>query len=157
MNIKCYYSVLLLIQLFLINSINALASDSINVNNNSFFSFDEQIVNGTTGTPLGGFGCGAIKFDANTGTFSAMTVPPADAYDFKNVADAQFQLFTNRNGQIETRNILKAILTHGRPNDDAIWPLHKVDFGSVNGVRIELTGISPLDNKDNNNSPIYLI
>lgn len=37
MNIKCYYSVLLLIQLFLINSINALASDSINVNNNSFF------------------------------------------------------------------------------------------------------------------------
>ena len=64
MNIKCYYSVLLLIQLFLINSINALASDSINVNNNSFFSFDEQIVNGTTGTPLGGFGCGAIKFDA---------------------------------------------------------------------------------------------
>ena len=151
MNIKCYYSVLLLIQLFLINSINALASDSINVNNNSFFSFDEQIVNGTTGTPLGGFGCGAIKFDANTGTFSAMTVPPADAYDFKNVADAQFQLFTNRNGQIETRNILKAILTHGRPNDDAIWPLHKVDFGSVNGVRIELTGISPLDNKDYTN------
>lgn len=151
MNVKCYYSVLLLIQLFLINSINALASDSINVNNNSFFSFDEQIVNGTTGTPLGGFGCGAIKFDANTGTFSAMTVPPADAYDFKNVADAQFQLFTNRNGQIETRNILKAILTHGRPNDDAIWPLHKVDFGSVNGVRIELTGISPLDNKDYTN------
>jgi hypothetical protein len=31
-----------------------------------FFHLMNKIVNGTTGTPLGGFGCGAIKFDANT-------------------------------------------------------------------------------------------
>jgi hypothetical protein len=36
-------------------------------------------VNGTTGAPLGGFGAGAIKFDANTGSFAAMLRPPADA------------------------------------------------------------------------------
>lgn len=57
------------------------------------FSFDEQIVNGTTGTPLGGFGCGGIKFDANTGTFSVMTAPPADAYDFKGKKNASLQLY----------------------------------------------------------------
>jgi uncharacterized protein (DUF608 family) len=36
-------------------------------------------VNGTTGTPLGGFGAGALKFNANTGAFAAMLRAPADA------------------------------------------------------------------------------
>ena len=39
-------------------------------------------VDGTTGTPLGGFGAGAVKFDAKAGTFAATTRPPADQTDY---------------------------------------------------------------------------
>jgi hypothetical protein len=51
-------------------------------------------VSGTTGTPLGGFGAGAVKFNAATGSFAAMTQPPADAYDFVAVGNARFQFFS---------------------------------------------------------------
>src|SRR4051812_7099368 len=51
-------------------------------------------INGTTGTPLGGFGAGGVKFNANDGSFAAMIRPPADAYDFVPVRGAKFQLFT---------------------------------------------------------------
>lgn len=33
----------------------------------------------------------------------------------------------------------------------AIWPLHFVDFGCINGIQISLTGISPLDNQNYEN------
>lgn len=100
---------------------------------------------------MGGFGCGGVKFNAHAGTFAVMTAPPADAYDFTAKKGACFQLYTERNGKTETREKLTASKTNGRPNDDAIWPLHFVDFGSINGIGISLTGVSPLDNQNYEN------
>lgn len=149
MNKKCYWGILFLAVVLSVCLTEIRAS---NIGKDSlFFSFDEQVINGTTGTPLGGFGCGGIKFDANTGKFSVMTAPPADAYDFKGKKNALLQLYTNRSGHVESRNILKASLSNGRPNDDAIWPLHKIDFGCVNGVQVNMIGISPLDNYNYDN------
>ena len=117
---------------------------------NIFAQADMQ-VNGTTGTPLGGFGAGAVKYNANNGTFSAMTQPPADAYDFKMISGAKFQFFAERAGRIQTAEVLKAEQTGGRVNDDAIWPIHNVNFGALNGVGITLKGFSPLDNQNYDN------
>lgn len=108
-------------------------------------------VNGTTGTPLGGFGAGAVKFNAATGTFAAMTQPPADAYDFKAVGGARFQFFSERGGVVRSVETLKAALVAGRPDDDATWPLHRVNFGLINDVQVNLTGFSPLDNRQYDN------
>lgn len=136
--------------LFCLCSQYAIAQGSVK-KTKEFFEFDEQVINGTTGTPLGGFGCGAVKFDANTGTFAVMTTPPADAYDFKSHKGACLH-FTSKRGDKEVKvETLKASLTDGRPNDDAIWPLHRVNFGTVNGVEVKMTGISPLDNQNYEN------
>ena len=43
---------------------------------------DTQQVDGTTGTPLGGFGTGGVKFNARLGSFAALTKAPADANDY---------------------------------------------------------------------------
>lgn len=141
----------ILILYFLFVSFDVFSINVFDQDRKKFFSFDENIINGTTGTPLGGFGCGGIKFNANTGTFAVMTAPPADAYDFMEKKGTCFQLYTERNGKIETRKILTASKTNDRPNDDAIWPLHFVDFGCINGIQISLTGISPLDNQNYEN------
>lgn len=115
-----------------------------------FYAFDETAVNGTTGTPLGGFGCGGIKYNANNGTFSSMTRPPADAFDFTPVKGAAFSVKINAS---ETPIELKATTDRqGLPADDAIWPMHYVDMGRIQGVDIEMKGISPLDKDfDTNN------
>jgi hypothetical protein len=105
-------------------------------------------VNGTTGAPLGGFGAGAVKFDANTGTFAAMLRPPADAYDFERLKDAGFALTTRRAGKVATIPVLKARQVEGKPDDDAIWPLHRVNFGSGDGIAVAMTGFSPFDRRD---------
>ena len=141
----------ILISYFLLISFNAFSINVFDQDRKKFFSFDEKIINGTTGTPLGGFGCGGVKFNAHAGTFAVMTAPPADAYDFTAKKGACFQLYTERNGKTETREKLTASKTNGRPNDDAIWPLHFVDFGSINGIGISLTGVSPLDNQNYEN------
>ncbi len=101
-------------------------------------------VNGTTGTPLGGFGAGAVKFDAGRGTFAAMLRPPADAYDFAALPGAKFQLFVEREGRITTVDTLKARRLDGVPDDDAIWPLHRVAAESAADVAVSLTAFSPL-------------
>jgi hypothetical protein len=105
-------------------------------------------VNGTTGAPLGGFGAGAVKFDANTGTFSAMLRPPADAYDFERLKNAGFQLSTQRAGKVATVGTLKARRVDGKPDDDAIWPLHRVNFGSTAGIAASMTAFAPFDQRD---------
>lgn len=102
-------------------------------------------VNGTTGTPIGGFGAGGVKFNANNGTFAIMTRPPADAYDFEKVNNSRFQFYSSRDGVVETKDTVRALLVDGRPDDDAIWPLHRVNFGRINGVQLQMTGFSPLD------------
>ena len=119
----------ILISYFLLISFNVFGINVFDQDRKKFFSFDEKIINGTTGTPLGGFGCGGVKFNAHAGTFAVMTAPPADAYDFTAKKGACFQLYTERNGKTETREKLTASKTNGRPNDDAIWPLHFVDSG----------------------------
>jgi hypothetical protein len=108
----------------------------------------ETRVDGTTGSPLGGFGAGAVKFNAHQGTFSAMLRPPADAYDFERLHGAKFLFFAKRDGTLEKVDPLKAPIENGRAKDDAIWPLHYVDFGTVHGVRIHMTGFSPFDRQD---------
>lgn len=105
-------------------------------------------VDGTTGTPLGGFGAGAVKFNANDGTFSAMVRPPADAYDFRLLRSARFQLFVERAGQIEVVDPVKARSVNGRTDDDAIWPLHRVNCGTTLGVDVRMTAFSPLDREN---------
>ncbi|WBR99928.1 carbohydrate-binding protein [Pseudoduganella sp. SL102] len=105
-------------------------------------------VNGTTGAPLGGFGAGAVKFDANTGTFAAMLRPPADAYDFERLKHAGFALFTQRAGKVATVGTLKARQADGTPDDDAIWPLHRVNFGSTAGIAVRMTAFAPFDRRD---------
>lgn len=106
---------------------------------------DFQAVNGTTGTPLGGFGAGAVKFNANDGSFAAMTRPPADAYDFQKMPGARFQFFAKRGNTVETADPLQAAVIEGRPDDDAIWPIHRVNFGTVQGIQIRMIAFSPLD------------
>jgi len=118
---------------------------------NGVYAREDMKVNGTTGTPLGGFGAGGVKFNGNEGTFSIMTRPPADAYDFKKVDGAAFQFFAKRGQSTETVEQMRAVLIDGRPDDDAIWPLHRVNFGTINDVTVEMTGFSPLDNEDYDN------
>lgn len=108
---------------------------------------ESQVINGTTGAPLGGFGAGGIKFNANDGTFAAMLRPPADAYDFKPVPGARFHLRVDRGGAKTDIAPLKARIVNGRPMDDAAWPIHRVDFGSAGGVSAKLLAVSPFDRK----------
>ena len=105
-------------------------------------------VNGTTGSPLGCFGAGAVKFDANTGSFAAMLRPPADAFDFERVKGARFQLFARRDGAVTAVHTLKARLVDGKPDDDAIWPLHRVRFDTTAGIAVAMTAFAPFDRRD---------
>ncbi len=111
-------------------------------------SIANGFVNGTTGSPLGGFGAGALKFNANNGSFALMTQPPADAYDFKLIPKAGFQFYVQRESEVIFSDKMTAHEVDGRPQDDAIWPLHKVNFGRISGIQIDMTGFSPVDNKN---------
>ena len=51
---------------------------------------DQEAVDGTTGAPLGGFGAGAVKFNAMNGSFAAMTAAPADQNDYKKEGESRF-------------------------------------------------------------------
>ena len=108
----------------------------------------DAAVNGTAGTPLGGFGAGGVKFNANDGSFAVMMRPPADAYDFERVKGAGFIVSVQRNDDEKTVNPLKAVVVDGRPDDDAIWPIHRVNFGAVSDVKMHLLAFSPLDRTD---------
>lgn len=113
----------------------------------AFYDFDELKVNGTTGTPLGGFGAGGIKYNANDGTFAAMLKPPADAYDFKPVKGARIEMTVDGR-----TTVLKGAKTaDGRTDDDALWPTHRVNFGCIDGIQATMTAFSPFDNKDYDN------
>lgn len=113
----------------------------------AFYDFDELKVNGTTGTPLGGFGAGGIKYNANDGTFAAMLKPPADAYDSKPVKGARIEMTVDGR-----TTVLKGAKTaDGRTDDDALWPTHRVNFGCIDGIEATMTAFSPFDNKDYDN------
>ncbi len=102
-------------------------------------------VDGTTGAPLGGIGTGAVKFCSHNGTFAGTFATPAHQYDFSALANMQFQFFTDRGGTVQTSQRLSAVITGGRADDDAIYPVQYANFGTINGVAVRLTAFAPYD------------
>lgn len=102
-------------------------------------------VDGTTGTPLGGFGTGAVKFCAHNGTFAAVTQAPADQNDYVTMGSTKFKFYTCSDGVIETAGTMKAYCRDGRYDDDAIWPEHRVNFGTIRNIGVRMVAFSPLD------------
>ncbi len=98
---------------------------------------------GTTGLPLGGVGTGAVKYAASSGTFAANFRTPTRDEDYDPLSETQFQLFTQRVDSILTDDLLTALQNSGRVDDDAIFPLHWVNFGELNDVAVELTAYMP--------------
>ena len=134
---------ILFIGIFFPSALTAQRVCAEGVKDSCFYAFDEAVVNGTTGTPLGGFGCGGIKYNASKGTFTSMTRPPADAFDFVSVDGARF---TVNVGRQRCQKILKACSTkEGLVDDDAIWPLHYVNMGCEDNIEVRMKGISPVD------------
>ena len=84
-------------------------------------SVPNEAIDGTTGAPLGGIGCGAIKFCAYQGTFSGTFRTPCALDNFQAMANLQFQ-FYSKSGQSAavTSAQLKAVQTGGRADDDAV-------------------------------------
>ncbi|NTV83979.1 MAG: hypothetical protein HGA23_06740 [Bacteroidales bacterium] len=107
-------------------------------------------MDGTTGTPLGGVGTGAVKYCAWTGKLNAFTdMTPAGMQRYnKHVtlgADACFQFYSKRGGSVITMDPLKVPKINGRYNDDAIFPVHLADYGLINDVAVSLVGFCPWD------------
>ncbi|UQZ36148.1 hypothetical protein C2I18_23045 [Paenibacillus sp. PK3_47] len=107
-----------------------------------------RAVDGTTGTPLGGFGAGAVKFCAHNGTFAAVTQAPADQNDYVPMGRSGFQFYSCCGGQTETLHIMQAYCSNGRYEDDAVWPEHRVNFGTLGRIKVRMTAFSPLDPKN---------
>ena len=98
---------------------------------------------GTTGIPLGGIGTGAVKYASSSGTFAANFRTPARDGDYGALSQTQFQLFIQRGDSILTDDLLEALQNGGRVDDDAIFPLHWVNFGELNDVSLEMTVYMP--------------
>ena len=110
-------------------------------------------VDGTTGAPLGGFGTGAVKFCGNSGKLFFSDVDPV--YCLNSVSGfvglpANFAFYSNRAGTIATSSKLVAASANGRYNDDAIYPIQKANFGTINGVGVSLIGSCPWALSDTN-------
>ena len=101
-------------------------------------------VDGTMGTPLGGMGSGAARFCAYQGTFYTCETTPLCMINFIQLPSACFQLYTNRGGTVQTSQLLKAVQTNGRADDDAIYPIHTANLGVTNNVSVTLTAFSPI-------------
>ena len=107
-------------------------------------------IDGTTGTPLGGVGAGAVKYCAWTGILNAFTdMTPAgmQKYNaFVTLGDsAGFQFYSKRGKKIVIKDPLKVPRVNGHYDDDAIFPIHKANFGKINQVSVRMTGFSPWD------------
>jgi uncharacterized protein (DUF608 family) len=100
-------------------------------------------VGGSSGLPLGGIGTGAIKFNAASGTFSANFRTPTRNGDYQLLTDTHFQIFAQRGGNIQTAEILTAVVVGDSVQDDAVFPRHYVNFGEWNGVSVEMTAYLP--------------
>jgi Predicted bile acid beta-glucosidase len=112
----------------------------------SVMAVSDDAIDGTTGAPLGGIGCGAIKFCAYQGTFSGTFRTPCALDNFQAMANTQFQFFS-KSGQSSpvTSTQLKAVQTGGRADDDAVYPVHYANFGTINGVSVMLSAFSPVN------------
>lgn len=105
-------------------------------------------VDGTTGTPLGGFGAGAVKFNAMNGSFAITTKVPADQHDYYNYENSRFQFYSKVDEKVQSVDTLTAKCMNGRFDDDAIWPIHRINFGNINDIHMDMVAFSPLDTKD---------
>jgi len=103
------------------------------------------IVDGTTGTPLGGLGTGAVKFRAGQGTFTFTDQTPTRYENYQNLPGAQFMVYTQRNGQVISVQKLKASRKEGKILDDAVFPVHTVQFDSINEIEIQLRAFCPFN------------
>jgi hypothetical protein len=106
---------------------------------------DVLAVDGTTGAPLGGIGTGAVKFCSYQGQFYGALGAPCARAIFSQQQNMQFQLFTNRNGTVQTSQKLTAVTTNGRADDDAIYPAQYANLGVTGGVSVGLTAFAPYD------------
>ncbi len=118
-------------------------------------------VDGTTGTPLGGFGTGAVKFCGNNGKLFFADVAPIECANSSTGfvgLPASFAFYSNRGGTIATSSRMVSASVNGRYNDDAIYPIQKANFGTINGVNVSLVGSCPWALSDTNklNSPCAL-
>lgn len=120
---------------------------------NSFSKTD-----GTTGIPLGGVGTGALKFNASTGAFSYNFNTPTRDGNYQTWSNAKFKIYSKRGDQIVYDNRLTAVVNNGRVDDDATFPLHKVNFGETNNVDVRMTLYMPFDQNsvDNMTHPAIL-
>jgi hypothetical protein len=110
-------------------------------------------VDGTTGAPLGGFGTGAVKFCGNNGKLYFTDVAPiycANSTSGFVGLPANFAFYSNRGGTIATSARLVAASANGRYNDDAIYPIQKANFGTINGISVSLIGSCPWALSDTN-------
>lgn len=98
---------------------------------------------GTTGLPLGGVGTGALKYAGSSGTVAANFRTPTRDGDYDPLSETQFQLFIRRGDSVMTDDQLTALQDNGRVDDDAVFPLHWVNFGELNDVSVELTAYMP--------------
>jgi uncharacterized protein (DUF608 family) len=103
-------------------------------------------IDGTTGAPLGGVGCGAIKFCSHAGTFAGTWRTPCALDDFTALPNTQFQFFSQvGTGSPVTSAKLSAVITGGRADDDAVYPVQTANFGTINNISVTLTAFSPWD------------
>jgi hypothetical protein len=112
-------------------------------------------IDGTTGTPLGGVGTGAVKYCAWTGILNAFTdMTPAGMQRYnKHVTlgkGARFQFWSDRDGKVIKKDTLKVPCVNGRFSDDAVFPVHMADYGLINGIKVNMTGFCPWDPGDFN-------
>ncbi len=103
-----------------------------------------QKIDGTTGAPMGGLGCGAIKFCAWRGSF-ALADATINNIAFTAVPGMRFQLYSNRGGTVKTADTLKVPRVNGTYDDDAVYPIQTANFGTINGVDVSLLAFSPVD------------
>ena len=63
---------------------------------------------------------------------------------------ANFALYSNRGGTIATSSKLVSASANGRYNDDAVYPIQKATFATINGVAVSLIGSCPWALSDTN-------
>jgi uncharacterized protein (DUF608 family) len=103
-------------------------------------------IDGTTGAPLGGIGCGAIKFCSYTGEFTATWRTPCALDNFQPLVSTQFQFFSKSGTDAAVTTIpLVAVQAGGRADDDAVYPVQYANFGTQNGVSTKLTAFAPFN------------
>jgi hypothetical protein len=106
--------------------------------------FGYQKIDGTTGAPMGGVGSGAIKYCSWRGSF-ALADNTIDNINFSAVPGMRFQFYSNRGGSVQTADTLKVPPVNGVYDDDAIYPIQTVNFGTRNGIAVSLLAFSPID------------